>query len=699
MAERVIRIVLDASDVEKGLASVKGKLKGTETQAKKTGESMRALRSLAGGIIGALGIRELTRYADSWTTIGNKIRLVTDGTAEYNAVQDELVGLAQRTRTDLEGTADLYSRVARSVDQFGASQRQVLTFTESVNQTLQISGATAAEAAGGTRQFAQGLQSAALRGDELVSVLENNNRLARVIAKEFGVAVGDLRKLGEEGKLVSDRVFKAVLNAGDELNREFATITPTLESAFTTIKTFATTVVGSFNEATGITEGLVSIFARTDEQTKTMAATVRDLGLSFREFVQVATVAVAGFVETIGPKFSIIQAEIVKIIAAITRDEDLFRAALSGQNEFVDDLDKIKAKLDAEFEAIRRNSEARRAEFEDREGGLDAPGGGGGGGPAVDPAAAKAAADLLKKQQDLLKSLLQQEEALAIASSSGRDYAEVLQDLKIKALAAANGNEAFAFDALGAAEEIRRLTAEIEAQEAALQADIDRKEEAAQITKDARTETEKLADEIARLQGFLDEGLISQETFDRSVKNLAELDDSVEDFFRRARENSQDILAGFLENGLQDIDDFARAFGEMLLKLASQALAAQIFKALFGDTGGGTSAANIVAGAVGAAAGGRQFGGGVQAGQAVGAAEGGRFGSEVFVPNVGGSIVPIGGDRGAAAAAAPPQVNLTNINTLDPSDITGAFNDGAGDTVLLNRITTKRQAFRRALGV
>jgi hypothetical protein len=247
---------------------------------------------------------------------------------------------------------------------------------------------------------------------------------------------------------------------------------------------------------------------------------------------------------------------------------------------------------------------------------------------------------------------------------------------------------------------VRVLAEEIAMLQETEQARLDRLDEAAEITADARTETEKLADEISRLQGFLDEGLISQETFDRSVENLNELDEGLEDFFRRARENSQDILADFLESGLQDLDNFEREFANMLLRLASQALAAEIFKGLFGAVGGGGSNAGLISSVVGIFGGG-QFGRGVQAGQAVNVAEGGRFGGEVFVPNQGGKIEPVGGDRsgGGFAAQQAPIVNTTIVNTIDESDITGAFQNGAGDSVLLNRISVKRVAFRRALGV
>jgi tape measure domain-containing protein len=699
MAERVIRIILDANDLKKGLDQVKGKMKGVGDQTKKTGESMRALRSVAGGLLAALSVRELGRAADAYTNIGNRIRLVTDSTEEFNTVQAEVVALAQRTRTDLGATAELYARVARSTEDLGATQREVLTFTESVNQALQISGATAAEAGAGVIQFAQGLASGALRGDELRSVMEQMPRLASALADNLGITIGELRKLGEQGKLTSEAVFDAILKAGPELQAEFEQITPTLGQAITTVKNFATVVIGEFNDAAGITTGLVDIFKLTDEQTVELGAAVRNLALDFREFTEVAVVAVANLIEKVAPAFNVVQAEIVKIIAAITRDEALFAAALAGQDEFLARIDEIETKLQDEFDAIRRNAAARRADAEAAGADLDAARGG--GGAAGSAPLTEAQKKLIKQQDDLLEKLMMQEAALVIVADTGREYADVMLEMQINTLAASNANLAFAFDANETREAIIALNEEIKAAGDAEKERQNRIAEAAAVTADARTEQEIFNDEIERLQGLLKDGLISEETFERSVQNLNDFDDNFQAFLDRAKENSQDILAEFFSGGFESLDDFGEAFAKMLQQLAAQALAAGIFKALFGEGQGGQSNAGAAIGALGSILGGagRQFGGGVQAGQAVTAAEGGRFGSEVFVPNQGGKVIPIGGDRGGMAAAAPPQVNVTSVNALDDSEIVGSFQEGAGDTVLLNRMSVRRNAFKRALGI
>lgn len=696
MTDRVIRIIVDTGSGNRDLDALEDNLEDVEDQEKKTEQSTKALSRAFGALLAGLSLRELGQAADAYTNIGNRIRLVTDSQEELNTVQDELFALSQRTRTSLTATAELYSRTAIAVEELGASQRETIKFTEAVNQTLQISGATAAEAAGSTVQFAQGLAAGALRGEELNSVLEGNNRLARVLAKEFGVGVGQLRQLGEQGELTADRIFKAVLDAGPALNAEFQNINPTIEQTITTMGNFATLLVGSFNEAAGVTEGLTRLFTLNEESAAELAATIRSLGLDFREFVEVATVSVVNFAEAAGPRFAAVQAEIVKIIAALTRDEDLFREALAGQDAFKGEIDEITSRLDAEFDAIQRNNEERRKGLEARNADLDAPGTVRTGGETE---ISKEQQKVLDQQAKLIASLTQQARAVEIANRTGREYKDVLQELRIEALAAAGGTADFGDNALELAGRLQKAREEAEllkAEQRQLEADMER---AAEITEESATAAERYAVALAELQDLLDRGLITPETFERAKDGLDDLDSATEDFFRRARENSQDILAELFAGGFDSLEDFGQAFAQMIQRLAAQALAAKIFESLLGsgNAGGGNNGASV-ASFFSSVFGGRQFGGGVQAGQPVNTGEGGRFNSEVFIPNVGGTVVPINQGRGGGISQ-PANVNFTAINALEDSEIIGAFQGGAGDQVLINRISVKRTAIRRALGV
>jgi hypothetical protein len=94
------------------------------------------------GITGAFTAAYLIQTADKAKLLGNQIRTVTDDFAGYAAIQDKLFDVAQRTRSSLETTVQLYARNARAADKFGLSQEKLLTITETIQKAFAVGGAT-----------------------------------------------------------------------------------------------------------------------------------------------------------------------------------------------------------------------------------------------------------------------------------------------------------------------------------------------------------------------------------------------------------------------------------------------------------------------------------------------------------------------------------------------------------------------------
>ena len=196
----------------------------------------RTLGSLVATYAGAQGIRSLLRVSDTYTVIENKLKLVTDGTADLNNVQEELIAISDRTFTSLSDNATLFNRLTISTKEIGASQRDVIRSTEALQQTFRISGATAQEASNSTIQFAQGLASGALRGDEFRSVSENNIRLQKLLAEGLNVTTGELKEMADAGQLTAETIFPILAKSLETLNEEAEQISPTFEQAFNKVQ-------------------------------------------------------------------------------------------------------------------------------------------------------------------------------------------------------------------------------------------------------------------------------------------------------------------------------------------------------------------------------------------------------------------------------------------------------------------------------
>ena len=339
-------------------------------------------------------------------------------------------------------------------------------------------------------------------------------------------------------------------------------------------------------------------------------------------------------------------------------------------------------------------------------------GGDGDGGPAVDPEDFAEAQDAVR---EFIEGLERSEEALTLQRDLGEEAAGKIRELEdafklSSAEAAIFGDlaptpevealrEAFRTLGADAQESIRVIAEEIEAAEIAESFDeqIEALEEEIELL---GADNEQLAIN-AELRALAGGATVEQaekireltQTLLDETDALRDQEDSFQNFFENVGDAAERELSGILADPLgEGLDELPARFSQILLDLASQALASEVLELLQGlgsSGGGGTGGFIQFIGGL--------FGGGFQAGGQVSGTRPilvGERGPEIFQPPASGTIVP---DVSVTAQAGPQ--NTTIVNTIDNAEITGAFNSPEGDQVLLNRIGAKRTAFRQALGV
>jgi tape measure domain-containing protein len=228
----------------------------TSGMARDTEQFGRDVRRAIAGIALATVTSEVTDLADAWTRASNQISAAAAATGTASVSLSAIADIARATRTEFDATATLYARLTRATADLGASQQQVIQATQLINQSFVAGGASAQEQASAILQLSQALSSGVLQGDELRSLRESSPLLLQAIAKEFGVAQGALKALGAEGKLTSDRIFKAILNAAPEIEAQFSVTQSTVADSFTNLRTAAVQYVGELDESLSITKSL-----------------------------------------------------------------------------------------------------------------------------------------------------------------------------------------------------------------------------------------------------------------------------------------------------------------------------------------------------------------------------------------------------------------------------------------------------------
>ena len=248
MAQERIDIVI----TERGSRVVKRNLEDIGGGARKSADAVDFLKRALVTLGAAVSARELIRLLDTYTNLQNRLRATGLEAQNLSAVYRELLNVSNSTRSSFEGSVELYSRLALSSKELGVSQRDLIDFTKSLNQAITLSGASATEAQAGLIQLSQGMASGTLRGDELRSVLEQLPAVADVIAKELGVTRGELRKMGEDGKITAGIILDAFKNARGELEDRFGKTVPTIGQSFQVLKNNVVDLIGRMDEATGI---------------------------------------------------------------------------------------------------------------------------------------------------------------------------------------------------------------------------------------------------------------------------------------------------------------------------------------------------------------------------------------------------------------------------------------------------------------
>ena len=258
-----INFRIDSTPLEKGKRLAIRSFAAIKDGAKKAGEETEKLnneiyrtgtvadvakRALA-GLAAALSVRELVQVADSYQNIQARLKLVTKNTQELITVENALFEVSQRTRSGFEESVKLYSKLTQSGRELGKSQADFVRFTELVNKSLRISGATAQEAASGTLQLAQALATGKLAGDEFRGVTESMTRFATALEDALGKSKGEIIALSKAQKLFSQEVVDGILTQGAKLDEEFKKMPLTIGQAFIKISNSFTKALGEFEKS------------------------------------------------------------------------------------------------------------------------------------------------------------------------------------------------------------------------------------------------------------------------------------------------------------------------------------------------------------------------------------------------------------------------------------------------------------------
>lgn len=319
--------------VQRDMATIQSSMSDAARRgADEVAAGFRRVATEAVGLTSALvAVKAAIGKADEWTNLNNRLRLVTQGQAQFAAAQADVIRIAGAARQRLGATAELYQRIAMNQEALGLSGRDLARVVETISKTMVISGTSAAGADAALVQLGQAFASGTLRGEELNSVLEQAPALAQAIAKGLNVPIGKLRELGAAGKLSSQQVISALQSQAGAVDEAFGKMDFTVGQAMTLFNNNLQVMIGRADEATGAS--------------KALAAGIGALGSNL-EMVAVAGAAVAS-----GPLLKALLARVAAANAGMAADRAAAAQNLAAAQQL--ELRTRAAMLDAEAEVRR----------------------------------------------------------------------------------------------------------------------------------------------------------------------------------------------------------------------------------------------------------------------------------------------------------------------------------------------------------
>lgn len=200
-----------------------------------SGGLLERVKKAAIGIGAAFSVKKIIDLSDDIVQTTARLNLMNDGLQTTEELQEKIFQSAQRARAEYRATADIVAKLGQRAGDAFNSNDETIAFAENLNKMFVIAGASQQETASASLQLTQALGSGVLRGEELRAVFESAPNVIQTIADYLDVPIGQIREMASEGEITADVVKNAMLNATDDINKQFESMPMTFSQVGTIV--------------------------------------------------------------------------------------------------------------------------------------------------------------------------------------------------------------------------------------------------------------------------------------------------------------------------------------------------------------------------------------------------------------------------------------------------------------------------------
>jgi len=209
------------------------KLDATGASAGKAAGGLGKFVSAAALIAGAIKGMSIT---DEFMNTSARLDLINDGLQTQEELQNKIFAAADRSKGAYTNMAAAISKMGILAEDAFSSNDELIAFTELVQKSFKVGGASASEQSSALLQLTQAMAAGRLQGDEFRSIMENAPMIADAIATFTGKSKGELKEMSAEGTITSDIIKNAMFMAADDITEKFNAMPMTFADAWNKIK-------------------------------------------------------------------------------------------------------------------------------------------------------------------------------------------------------------------------------------------------------------------------------------------------------------------------------------------------------------------------------------------------------------------------------------------------------------------------------
>lgn len=213
------------------------KLEATGVSA---GKANNGLGKLVRTIISLAALKKGINISDEFMNTSARLNLINDGAQTQLELQEKIFAAANRSRGVYSDMASAVSKLQMLAGDAFGSNNETIAFTELMQKSFKVGGASATEQSSAMLQLTQAMASGRLQGDEYRSISENAPLILEAISRYTGKSRGELKQLSTDGLISASIIKNAIFAMSDEINEKFATMPMTFADVWNKIKNGAT---------------------------------------------------------------------------------------------------------------------------------------------------------------------------------------------------------------------------------------------------------------------------------------------------------------------------------------------------------------------------------------------------------------------------------------------------------------------------